>query len=246
METLERLKEKLRIGGTTLIAVAAISIEHDLYEVLVRPQHRAISVAVALLAAFCAAILLEFLVDRLDRVRWFRRLVLGKNWMEGTWLDFVVDKETKKPLSCGIIRIGFEDGELSVNGENFDLQGNSVGVFEDETVFCRRGRVQFIYRYVGVHSHGTEVGYAEYNFAESDDGPPIRYTGFFFDTDNLRRLCSSARKVIKKEDIEALKQQGSELQMVVKRIIDDHQPSSYHDDKGGDSGAGKLGSVCKS
>lgn len=145
-----------------------------------------------------------------------RKLLLGNQFVEGTWIEFV--SQNKKIVSVGIAVISSKDYEIQINGNNFDLNGNLNYGFSSTANMARMEWPIFRYVYEDRPLQGSQdtlAGVAHIKFGPTNNRPTI-YAGSFThigtgilvglegrrvtSTDELRLLSnpSEMRKVLKK------------------------------------------------
>lgn len=90
--------------------------------------------ALALVALAIVVISAEALKETSEllfsNMRPLRRLVLGRQYVEGSWID--VAYAGGKPVSIGIIRIEPDGTGVRISGELFNLNGSPRGTFRSE------------------------------------------------------------------------------------------------------------------
>jgi len=67
-------------------------------------------------------------LNRTVEWRWVREFALGKDSIEGFWLDVV--KERDQIISCGYVNIYYEDAMYVVEGEVYNRDGVKQGTFK--------------------------------------------------------------------------------------------------------------------
>lgn len=111
--------------------------------------------------------------------RFTRRLILGRQYIEGIWIDLM--EENGNPVSLGLTRINIIDGELKINGDDYDTEGMHTGYYSWEFFKYDWPRINYVYSYH--RSDDNEVirlGYGEILF-DDIGGTPFRYTGHYID-----------------------------------------------------------------
>ena len=114
--------------------------------------------------------------------RRLRHFLFGNSFVEGLWVDVVVDKTHQAVLFGGIILFRYKDGFLHESGWSFNVDGKFMGTFETITTIYDDLCLRYTYNLDSTGSEPLEIkGYGETRFKPEPDGPPITYTGFFFD-----------------------------------------------------------------
>lgn len=159
------------------------------------------SFGVILIAVFILIIVIskivEFVINLIiSRSTRIRRLLLGQNFIEGYWVEGVIDiAEINRVESLALIKITFVDNRYSVSGESFaldnTLRGSFHSVYSDYKNFCLK------YSYEGINSEHTDskvVGNGELIFTPNDTYPR-RLTGNLIDNFHRDRVMVTAEKI---------------------------------------------------
>ncbi len=193
MDKIEQWEKWFRRVSCLLSGLAALGIEHWFREGM--EAHIGVSWLCAILAFLGLVELADFLFEKIINVRWIRRIILGRQWIEGTWFDVVVDKESKNIINAGIIKITSEDSILSISGDIYSPHGRHVGGFNSVLVKREGGKVEFIFCRDGLDKDTPEYGHATYTFSHPLHGEVSRYTGSFYDQKEKKVLHTDAEKV---------------------------------------------------
>lgn len=133
----------------------------------------------------CAVLIRLFAEGVLMTVRPLRRVLLNRQYVEGTWID-VIWSAGKVPR-VGLIRIEPSGSSLRYCGENVDVNGHCRGTFTSEMVSLSWPELKFKYRSADTSaSMMFSQGYGEIQFTERD-GPPCRYVGHCVDAESGER-----------------------------------------------------------
>lgn len=123
---------------------------------------------------------LYLIEDRLrnlvDKSRWLRHRLMGKDDIEGTWIDAVYT-ENLQHWSGGILRIRYREDNYIVDGVTYDDQGIRIGDFSSTVVHYEAMVLRFWYKKtvdrsgIGKHEGAREFeGSARYKFGSKDHG----------------------------------------------------------------------------
>lgn len=143
------------------------------------------ALALILMVSIIIFALAETLLSQiLDRLIFVRCILYGRSFIEGVWIDVVVDKTNRAILFGGVLLIEFENGQVCMSGESFDCEGKRLGSFGTTNCWYERFRLKYNYKLHTVESNASsEMGYGESHFARP--APAQRsssYSGFFIDT----------------------------------------------------------------
>ena len=146
----------------------------------------------------------------------FRRVILGRKFVEGTWMDIV---NTDGLLTfVGVLRVEFDEFALRLSGENFDGNGNAKGTFKSEMAVLDWPVLKYKYTstcHESKKSHSE--GYGELHFIERD-GEPKRYQGFFMDLNEVLRKETYGWKVTNVDNLEKLDSPKS-IPLAIQKIV---------------------------
>jgi hypothetical protein len=138
------------------------------------PQWLPPAVAVVVFSMGSVAIrsLLEF---SLENMVLLRRVLLGKQFIEGLWFELIF--QDNHPVAIGHSNISYSDGKFLFGGEDFRLDGSNKGHFRVDLVELSWPVLRYKYTYeTGLE---RDSGYGEAQFIERDDGPPLKFNGSF-------------------------------------------------------------------
>lgn len=125
-----------------------------------------------------------------------RKLVMGSQFMEGYWIDKVVDVANDNTmLSVGILKISFYHGMIMVSGTGYSPKYDPLGSFQ--TYISKYDAFTLKYGYVSIlpRDGGTEVhGHGQYMFSQGNDSP-VRFTGFMQDSHFTNKILIEGEKI---------------------------------------------------
>jgi hypothetical protein len=128
------------------------------------------------------------LVDRIalalvDRLRWLRRMLSGKNDIEGDWVNVVMDPSSPNaPLKVEYCRIYFNEGKYILAGDTWTLDGEWTGDFITSGGSYYEGRDLEYYYKRGIDGLGG-VGFIH---MRPPDSLPREWTCRFINEDTKR------------------------------------------------------------
>jgi hypothetical protein len=153
--------------------------------------------------------------------RILRRIISGKEFIEGDWSLIVVDMEKQTPLYFGFLRIDFKAGQPYVFGDDWEVDGSHALAFHSMQALYRHHTLQYWYEQ-GASLHYPDMrGYTEIFFFPKN-ALAVRHAGKFLDpnhTNDIRfyakrlRYRMFGRKLTSKEQkLQAARQLWIELQ----------------------------------
>jgi hypothetical protein len=155
---------------------------------------------VAIVVYSMGSLLIRFSLDLLlDNVKLLRRLILGKQFVEGIWFDLIFQNNV--PIAVGHSEITFSDGKFLLGGEDFRIDGADKGHFRVDLVELSWPVLKYKYTYESTLHRDS--GYGEAQFIERDNGPPLKYTGSFV---SLKDGARFTFETIRIEDPELIQQ----------------------------------------
>jgi uncharacterized membrane protein YwzB len=136
---------------------------------------------------------LDYVID--DSVQ-LRKLLMGKDFIEGYWYDLSIDKPNKAIKHGVLFKISYEKGNYVLHGITYNRQGDRIATWKSIscTFFDKILFVQYE-SHTDYSATFIEHGVLQIHF----ETPANSYTGFYFDFSNSIRFIISGRKVSKEE-----------------------------------------------
>lgn len=126
--------------------------------------------------------------------RMLRKLLTGKDFIEGDWPLVVVDMQRGEPIYFGFLSIDFRDGQLYVYGDDWHTDGNHAMAFQSVQSLYRNRMLQYWYEQ-GQSLHSAEMrGYTEMYFFPMQ-GAAKRHAGKFLDVHHTSDIRFYATKL---------------------------------------------------
>jgi hypothetical protein len=118
-----------------------------------------------------------------------RRLTFGKEFIEGWWLNVILDKDPSSILFGALMHIEYEDNQLKMSGDGFTAYGVRRATMHTLSTVYSDFCLRYSYELMALFSDTTRaVGYGESQF-DRGDSIPHSYSGYFFDGfNNLVRV----------------------------------------------------------
>ena len=162
-----------------------------------------VSAAVSLIIFFKA---LEWLVEQaIEKVDWFRELILSDDYIEGTWFD-VVEIDGKK--FYGIFSITYRDGEITQNGEQIAFDNKPQNSWNTIVSKYENNSLTMIYHvnYFDENRPEQPYGISVCNFSKpTTHRAPVTFSGTFYDmSKNFMTKSFRGFKVTDKEILQRL------------------------------------------
>jgi len=168
-----------------------------------------------------SAFIANFLIEKVPFLSvGIRKLLSGKDFIEGDWPLVVIDRETRTPTYFGFLTITYEGGQLLVHGKDWGVDGLSKVdgsppiEFQSEQSLYEDRKLRYHYIQGTTLHKPTMEGYTKIFFFPGR-GPIERHAGEFIDKQNnisppfyAKRLCYGLfgrRLRTKEEKIEAAK-----------------------------------------
>ena len=137
-----------------------------------------------------------------------RKILLGREFVEGTWLDLL--SHGGIPFACGVTRIVSSGSFLRITGEDYDLESSSSGYYSVDMLVFEFPKIKYKYTYQKSDNQGlAQEGFGEIQFMERN-GRPTKYAGFSFNLKEDRRVTFESWKVESKEILARLDDPESE------------------------------------
>lgn len=136
--------------------------------------------------------LLEFLFNRL---RWLRKIIIGRAYIEGTWIGEFSDENNNKYFTIEKFEQSFD--EIKLLGIAYDRNGEyarwkSIAITVDE----KNGTISYHYNCDMTRFSSTHSGIANFNFDTiNKHTPPQLITGYSADLTNGIRTTNSEKKI---------------------------------------------------
>lgn len=131
-------------------------------------------------------ILLQGLVSRIvENWVWLRKVILGKKFIEGYWMQQIADESLKdRPALYSIVYIYFDEDSLYISGESYDSNGNFTANFHSTHSEYKGSTMKYPFTVQTLESVNDKIfGISKLTFTITSK-TPIRYTGFV--SSNLR------------------------------------------------------------
>jgi len=126
MKRLDRAKEAIRYLATSIAVLSGIWLDKNIENKLDSTLKYVLLGCGVIVLFICVEKLLELVLSSNQRLR---KVIMGKENIEGWWTDIIYDRQNKYLLFGGILRVDYEEGELVLSGESFNISGRHVGSF---------------------------------------------------------------------------------------------------------------------
>ena len=168
---------------------------------------------IAILAAFAiCAKFLPFILDYIfDHVSLLRRILLGKTFIEGRWVEIVYKNGV--PIGFAVVSLDSAEYNIIFEGTIYSLDASLLGTFRGESVnmtwpvvYCKHSS-KLIDSVINLEGHG------ELQFAIRR-GIPTRYDGSFSHNGSADQYHSVATKIEKKSELIRLNDALEEIEFI--------------------------------
>lgn len=171
----ELLNKTIFSVGLAGSVTAATIVKTELEQLQFHPI--AVIVLAFLLLNFLVGWLKDALAEVVAAIPSVRRRLLGRYFVEGTWLNQMTFPNGKRVY--GVVRIEPERESLRYAGKNYNREGDLVGSFESKLLSIEWPKMKFtcdptppMQEYLKV------VGSVSLSFEERDDHPPKLFTAY--------------------------------------------------------------------
>ena len=177
----------------------------DIDEVLIL----AISIAIVAILTQVTRIFVRSLVEN---TKLGRRLILGRQYIEGVWIDLV--QEGGEPKAVGLTRINIIEGELKISGDDYDIDGLHTGHYVCDFHYVDWPRIRYVYSYqYSDDDNIIKQGLGEFLFDDTGISP-IRYSGHFFDIQGGKRFRFEGWKLKDRKKLKELRTPKGRIDLV--------------------------------
>lgn len=177
VKKIEKAKKTLTVFVNSFIMLIAV-FKYKLYELIIPGfTHDTPTpfIDILLFLSFVAIITgVEFISEaKIDRFRLFRKLIMGREDIEGTWID--IHRKDGAINSCAFIHISYYDGEYIVQGHDFS-NGEYRLRFKSTSSKYKHGKLEYEYKTTINNDQSKMFGKAAYNLTNSE--LPVLYDTF--------------------------------------------------------------------
>lgn len=150
----------------------------------------------------------KYFVNQLfNGAKWFRRLMLGKQFVEGTWFD-IMRIGDQPAVEVGVSRLSYHDAEVRYSGDDYDLCMSHTAPYHSEMAQMKWDgqRLILMYKYRAGRSDEKQVGtegYGELLFSPPDS-LPNHYSGCYFVLDGGSKYSFEGFRLDERKDREIL------------------------------------------
>lgn len=203
MKKIQRIAQAVAVGSAVAVGAPAQQWLNDA-DVAITLQ----LVVMGALIASCLTVWREVVETRVLGLKWLRRLILAREYVEGHWIDVVMRPAAKSgdPINTYIGIVTFEPSgsDLRYRGDNFMADGSPLGTFNGRVVELEMPELVFTY---GEDRTTTEevglLGIGHISFITAPSGPPQSYRGRCLDDGNLVRHTLIGRRLTA-DEVESL------------------------------------------
>jgi hypothetical protein len=201
MDALKRLQT---MQSTLGVAVGVVLSEHTVAWAKQWFANPGASGILSLVVVAASVVVVKFMASiAFEKSKRVRRMLLGRQYIEGTWFD--VMRAGGKIAEMGISWIRYEDLEIKYCGEDYDLTLNYCSPYEADMVQLK-GQV-LMYKYTARRPDNGNLGtqgYGELQFSPGRNGIPNKYAGSYFVLHGKEKLSFDGFKLDETHDRELL------------------------------------------
>ncbi len=121
-----------------------------------------------------------------------RRILSGREHIEGHWPLVVIDGETHELVFYGLLTVDYKDGQLHVTGNDWTPDGTHALWFQSVQARFQNHLLQYWYEQGENHTKPTMRGYTEIYFFPLEASPK-RHAGEFLDKEHHYRFYAQRK-----------------------------------------------------
>lgn len=147
-------------------------------------------------------LIIDFLISKIIEVSFIRKIILGKDYIEGQWAELASDPTTNEGISYSLLIIKGDRDSILLNGDSFDIKTNKhIGSFVAESITYEYPNLYYSYKYDVNNNLNVKEGISRIKFISRPQKEPIMLTGFFIDIDNSKKTNFTCWKIQDKKMI---------------------------------------------
>lgn len=138
----------------------------------------------------------------IDHAKWFRKLIVGKDFVEGIWLQRISNKSLPNSVPIySIISISFKDNIYKISGESFNSSGKFTANFYSITSEYNSRVLKYPFKVTSTEFPKKLIyGYTELTFSSNED-TIRRYIGHVNSNARKEPIMVEGTKIDNKIDI---------------------------------------------
>lgn len=154
----------------------------------------------AIILVTISIIIMKFFVGSLFvRSRTLRRILLGKQYVEGTWFDIM--RKNNEVVEIGFSRISYTHKEVQFCGEDYNLEMDQCYPFHADIVQINWPTLHYVYTANRSDTKEETIkGYGELDFQKELRGSPKKYSGKYFVLRGTDKISFEGIKVNERKD----------------------------------------------
>ncbi|NIS37739.1 hypothetical protein GWN26_01340, partial [Candidatus Saccharibacteria bacterium] len=160
-----------------------------------------------------------------ERSKFIRKLILGKDYIEGSWVDLSIDHQNKLLRAVALVEIEYQNGSIAFGGQVFGCNGVPVGNFDSSVAGYKNNTLWYVYnREVVFENKEKATGRGELKFTRESHNP-TSYYGSFFDTETELEISVEGARIQDKKTLKMLRKQEGKAQVVKEyseRFVNNH------------------------
>jgi len=161
---------------------------------------REITAMFAIVIITVSVIIMKFFIGSLFvQSRTLRRVLLGRQYIEGTWFDIM--RKDNKAAEVGFSRISYTHEGIEYSGEDYNLEMDQCFPFRAEIVQMNWPTLHYVYTSNRSDSkEQTTKGYGEIDFQTERRGSPKKSVGKYFVLRGTEKIFFEGIKLNEKKD----------------------------------------------
>ncbi len=164
-------------------------------------------------------IILQFLLNKLVNSSRINRIILGEQYIAGTWIEVIYNNEKDKEVGYGIKRISYDNDLLNYEGDNFDIKAlTHTGSFSANFLALKFPYINYKYTWDKNGSFEKHEGIGQVKFIKRTKKVPIVMTGFFIDLKEGQKFNFTSWKITDNEILQKIENPKTHKETLISTI----------------------------
>ncbi len=144
-----------------------------------------------------------------DNSRPLRKLLLGKDFLEGWWIQKIMDNGMQeRPVIYSKVYISYDEGSYKVTGESFDKDGNFTANFHSQFSEYSNHVLKYPFTITTLENQEKKVfGTSKLRFSPNNEHP-TKYLGIVYSNLREKPVYIKAKKLEEKSTVDLTTEEG--------------------------------------